>query len=157
MTLREPANPTDVALRRDEAADRTKEANRSGVVDALRATAAMMVLVDHTGLIAAGPTPGTVATAVRHMLAAGVFLFFVVSGYLIAGPFLRALVNGDPLPRIGAYAVRRAARIYPAYWVAFTAVLLLLYPAGGLRGYQLPVHLSLLHSSWPHVGEPEAI
>src|SRR5947209_13516877 len=71
--LREPMNPTDVALRRDEAADRTKERNRSGVVDALRATAAMMVLVDHTGLIAAGPTPGTVATAVRHTLAAGVF------------------------------------------------------------------------------------
>lgn len=150
-------NATEVALRRDEAADRTTERNRSGVIDALRATAALMVLVDHTSLMANGATPGPVATAISHMLAAGVYLFFVVSGYLIAGPFLRALVNGEPLPRIGAYAVRRAARIYPAYWVAFIAVLVVLSPVGGIRSYQPPVHLLLLQSSWPHVGEPEAI
>src|SRR5439155_18197128 len=72
-------------------------------------------------------------------------------------PFIRALVEGTPLPRTGPYLLRRATRIYPAYWLAFGAVLLLLWPQGGVRPYQYPVHLLLLQSSWPHAGEPTAI
>src|SRR5262249_10509534 len=93
----------------------------------------------------------------RQMLGAGVLIFFSLSGYLIAGPFLRALVDGRPLPGIRSYLVRRVARIYPAYWLAFGAVLLLLWPPGGVRAYQVPVHLLLLQSSWPVNGEPTAI
>jgi peptidoglycan/LPS O-acetylase OafA/YrhL len=155
-TVREPASPVDVALRRDEAGDRTKERNRSGIIDALRAIAALMVLADHTHWIAVGPFPGTLATAIDEMLAAGIYLFFAVSGYLIAGPFLRALVRGDPLPKAGPYFVRRVARIYPAYLVAF-AVGVLLPPAPHIQAYQVPVHLLLLQSVWPHAGEATAL
>jgi peptidoglycan/LPS O-acetylase OafA/YrhL len=90
------------------------------------------------------------------MLAAGIYLFFAVSGYLIAGPFLRALVNGDPLPRAVPYFMRRAARIYPGYWVAF-GVALLLPPVGPIAAYQGPVHLLLLQSVWPHAAESTAL
>ena len=155
--LREPLAAVDVALRRDETADRTAERNRSGVVDAVRALAALMVLVAHASFIVNNGSPGPVGTALRQMLGAGVLIFFSLSGYLIAGPFLRALVDGRPLPRISSYFVRRAARIYPAYWIAFAAVLVLLWPAGGVRPYQLPVHLLLLQSSWPSGGEPTRI
>jgi peptidoglycan/LPS O-acetylase OafA/YrhL len=155
--LREPLAPVEVALARDETVDRTSEHNRSGVLDAVRAVAALMVLIAHASFIANNGYPGSVGLALRQMLGAGVLIFFSLSGYLIAGPFLRALVDGRPLPRISSYFVRRAARIYPAYWVAFAAVLLLLWPAGGVRAYQFPVHLLLLQSSWPVNGEPTSI
>ena len=155
--LREPLAPVDIALARDATADRTAERNRSGVLDAVRALAALMVLIAHSSFIANNGYPGPVGLALRQMLGAGVLIFFSLSGYLIAGPFLRALVEGRPLPRISSYLVRRAARIYPAYWIAFAAVLLLLWPAGGVRAYQFPVHLLLAQSSWPVNGEPTSI
>jgi peptidoglycan/LPS O-acetylase OafA/YrhL len=155
--MREPLKATEVALRRRETGDRTEERNRSGVVDAVRAVAALMVLTAHSSFIANNGTAGPIGTALRQMLGAGVLVFFSLSGYLIAGPFLRALVEGRPLPAIRTYLVRRAARIYPGYWVAFGAVLLLLWPAGGVKPYQFPVHLLLLQSSWPVAGEPTSI
>jgi peptidoglycan/LPS O-acetylase OafA/YrhL len=151
--LREPMDPAAVALTRADTGDRTRTRNRSQIIDALRAIAALMVLADHTML----QLPGAVATAVSRILGVGLFIFFAVSGYLIAGPFLRALVRGDQLPRMGVYATRRAARIYPAYWIAFAAAALLIPPVSGIHPYQIPVHLLLLQSSWPHVGEPAAI
>jgi peptidoglycan/LPS O-acetylase OafA/YrhL len=123
----------------------------------VRALAALMVLAAHASFIANNGYPGAVGTALRQMLGAGVLIFFSLSGYLIAGPFLRALVEGRPLPRINTYFVRRAARIYPAYWIAFAAVLIFLWPPGGVKPYQFPVHLLLLQSSWPHAGEPTSI
>ena len=146
-------DPAAVAMSRSETGDRTRPASRSQVIDALRAIAALMVLADHTTLT----LPGPVAAATSRMLGVGVFLFFVISGYLIAGPFLRALVRGEPLPRMWVYATRRGARIYPAYWVAFSAAVLLIPRHGAIHPYQIPVHLSLLQSSWPHAGEPTAV
>ena len=153
LRLREPVDPAAAALARTDSGDRTQARNRSQIIDALRAIAALMVLADHTTL----NLPGPVAAAISRMLGVGVFLFFVISGYLIAGPFLRALVRGEPLPRIWAYALRRGTRIYPAYWIAFTAAALLIPPSNGIHSYQIPVHLLLLQSSWPHAGEPAAI
>jgi peptidoglycan/LPS O-acetylase OafA/YrhL len=153
----EVLDPVQAALQRDEAGDRSREGSRSARLDALRALAAMMVLLAHASFIANDGHAGPVGTALRQMLGAGVLIFFSLSGYLIAGPFLRALVTGDALPRTAPYLVRRAARIYPAYWLAFAAVLILLWPAGGVEPYQVPVHVLLLQSSWPAVGEPSAI
>lgn len=52
----------------------------------------------------------------------GVDVFFALSGYLIGGPFLRRLLDGGPLPDLRRYAVRRAFRVLPAYWVALAAI-----------------------------------
>jgi peptidoglycan/LPS O-acetylase OafA/YrhL len=153
----EPVLAEAVALRRDDVADRTQERNRSSVIDALRALAALMVLAAHASFIADGGHPGPAGTAVRQMLGAGVLLFFSISGYLIAGPFLSALVQGRPMPSLRAYLLRRAARIYPAYWLALAGALVLLWPPGGVRAYQWPVHLLLLQSSWPVAGEPTSM
>jgi peptidoglycan/LPS O-acetylase OafA/YrhL len=51
-------------------------------------------------------------------LEAGVEVFFVLSGFLIYSPFVRAHLAGDDRPRLGDYVRRRLLRIYPAYWVA---------------------------------------
>jgi peptidoglycan/LPS O-acetylase OafA/YrhL len=51
-------------------------------------------------------------------------VFFVLSGYLIARPFVRAYVQRRPLPDIARYARNRILRIVPAFWVAVLATLL---------------------------------
>lgn len=50
----------------------------------------------------------------------GVSMFFVLSGYLLAQPFWAALDAGKPLPSLRVYAMRRAARILPGFWLALT-------------------------------------
>lgn len=45
----------------------------------------------------------------------GVCLFFVLSGYLLSGPFWEGVFN-DRWPNLERYAIRRLSRILPAYW-----------------------------------------
>ncbi|HEX8645322.1 MAG TPA: acyltransferase [Thermoleophilaceae bacterium] len=101
--------------------------------DPLRALAALSVLVYHAAFLARDPVPaswteagaayGDVLTHGLAALDAGLFVFFVLSGYLIGGPFVRAFVEGRPLPRIGGYLRNRALRIVPAFWAVVTVVL----------------------------------
>jgi peptidoglycan/LPS O-acetylase OafA/YrhL len=116
-------------------------------VDALRAIAALMVLVSHAGLLALAEPVGVAKQASR--LGVGVWIFFAASGYLIAGPFLRALLEGRRTPPVRRYAVRRAVRILPAYWVALAAILLLVTGSALSRWWQLPVHGLLLQGLVP--------
>ncbi|WP_354701222.1 O-acetyltransferase [Paraconexibacter sp. AEG42_29] len=60
----------------------------------------------------------------------GVPIFFVLSGFLIARPFLAAYVDGRPQPRVPAFLWNRAVRLFPAFWVALAAALLI----AGLQG-----------------------
>jgi peptidoglycan/LPS O-acetylase OafA/YrhL len=55
----------------------------------------------------------------------GVALFFVLSGFLLARPFWQALDRGEALPSLRVYAIRRAARILPGFWLALTVTLVL--------------------------------
>jgi peptidoglycan/LPS O-acetylase OafA/YrhL/ABC-type sugar transport system permease subunit len=54
----------------------------------------------------------------------GVTSFFVLSGALLSMPFWRRFLRNDPPPPLGAYALRRAARIFPGYWLALGAAVL---------------------------------
>jgi peptidoglycan/LPS O-acetylase OafA/YrhL len=55
-----------------------------------------------------------------------IFLFFALSGYLIARPFVRAFVLDRPLPSIRTYAFNRALRILPALWLTIGLILLVI-------------------------------
>lgn len=123
-------------------------------VDALRAAAALMVLVSHVPRILPGEPVDPIANLAPR-LGVGVWIFFAASGYLIAGPFLRALMTGTGAPPSGRYAIRRAVRILPAYWVAFTAILLLVSGGTLAHWWQVPVHALLLHGYVP--GELELL
>ncbi len=81
-------------------------------------------------------------------LATGVWLFFAISGYVIARPFVDRLLTGRPLPSLRRYAIRRAARIYPLYWVALAAIVLLV-GGQGTRAWQYVVHVLLLNNLVP--------
>jgi len=49
-------------------------------------------------------------------------IFFVVSGFLLYRPYVARREQGGSGPAVGPYAVRRALRIVPAYWVALTLI-----------------------------------
>jgi peptidoglycan/LPS O-acetylase OafA/YrhL len=119
---------------------------RAANIDALRALAALMVVCAHANYLNSA-TRGP-AGAWRHELWSGVNLFFVLSGYLISRPFVASLLSGRPLPRTGAYAIRRTLRIVPAYWLVLLGVLLVT-PPPGLRWSDLAAHLLLVHDLVP--------
>ncbi|MCS6761174.1 MAG: hypothetical protein MO846_03715 [Candidatus Devosia symbiotica] len=50
----------------------------------------------------------------------GAAMFFVLSSFLPARPFWRALDGGRPLPALRAYALQRAARIVLGFWLALS-------------------------------------
>jgi peptidoglycan/LPS O-acetylase OafA/YrhL len=93
-------------------------------IDALRGLAATMVMLHHylfsyEGRI--GPHVDRVPSfAAGHF---GVELFFILSGFVIAGTLGRT-------PSLGDYAVRRVARLYPAFLVC-SGVTLGIFALGG--------------------------
>lgn len=96
---------------------------RFPLFDSLRAIAALSVLLFHVAFVLEGftdPTWGRYAT----QLNIGVTIFFLISGFLLYRPFVRARYAGDPPPALGAYATRRLFRIVPAYWVALALIAL---------------------------------
>lgn len=103
---------------------------RLDALDGLRGLAALGVLVLHVWMFSYGdsgkPPKGFLDFALGE-LRLGVQLFFVLSGYLIFRPFAAAILEGAKRgPSLGRYAIRRAARILPAYWLAVGASFLLL-------------------------------
>lgn len=103
------------------------------VVEAWRGIASLMVLWVHWGPVLGWPM-GPMSFAFT-----GVDLFFVLSGFVFA-PTLMA----GQAPSLGAYALRRFARIYPPYLVALALYVLLAWQAGKPLLY-LPEHLLMAH------------
>lgn len=93
--------------------------SRDHALDALRGMSAIAVLTLHALGVPGGSLIGLSAGFYNVLLEGGLAVFFVLSGYLISGPFVRALLDGTPMPSLGGYGLRRFMRIVPAYWVAF--------------------------------------
>ena len=55
----------------------------------------------------------------------GVAVFFVLSGFLLSEPFWRAWADGGEQPSLKTFAIRRWARIAPAFWLNLALVFLL--------------------------------
>jgi len=87
---------------------------RISSIDGLRAIAMTMVVGHHCHVLPAGWT--------------GVWLFFVISGYVITRGFLRDPQEGHVVEQCRAFWARRFVRIVPVYliYVAVNAVVLLL-------------------------------
>lgn len=91
--------------------------SRLELVDSLRAIAALTVFAFHIAFFL-GFLTGHSASPYLRQLNVGVVIFFVVSGFLLYRPFVRARLERRPSPHPGRYGLRRAMRIVPAYWVA---------------------------------------
>jgi len=100
---------------------------RSHIVglDGLRALAAFAVVVHHVAYDTGASFRGRFGI-VYEQLDIGVAVFFVLSGFLLGGPFVRRLLDDRPIDGIGSFWWRRAVRIYPAYWVVLTVMVLFL-------------------------------
>ena len=95
---------------------------RFPLLDSVRAIAALSVVVFHASLWSQITLTGSVAAPFLSRLDVGVAIFFVLSGFLLYRPFVRARLLGGPAPRVAAYGWRRVLRIVPAYWVALTVI-----------------------------------
>ena len=93
-----------------------------------------MVIGMHCGLLVASRRNGVAnpeitwgETKGRAVLALqlGVYVFFVLSGYLLSRPFIRSFTYGRPQPNPGRYFERRLLRIVPAFWIACIALLII--------------------------------
>ncbi len=62
----------------------------------------------------------------------GVPIFFVLSGFLLARPFVRAILTGAQSPSTRDFLWKRFLRIFPAYWLAL--VIMLIIGAVAVRG-----------------------
>jgi len=129
-------------------------------LDAMRGVAAVVVVVYH----ALGVAPQTIhvgwqwwlpalAAWVVHFGYAGIFMFFVISGFCIHLHWARARASGVERPVIDFYAFwkRRIRRLYPPYLAALA--LYLGYNAlqtppdiSGFYLWDLGLHLLMLHN-----------
>ncbi len=150
-----PMRPADVASSRDalcvpDGKDRPKVLNtRLQAIDCLRAAAALGVVIYHLTL-------GTrVADAAQVVGYAGVYLFFVLSGFCIHLRWAREYSAGqNPSQGFLAFWNRRVRRLYPAYLAAVVLYIVLpplvIGPRGeGLTGKNLVLHLLMLHNFSP--------
>lgn len=81
-------------------------------LDGLRGFAALAVLAEHVGIMANG------------IGALGVHLFFALSGFLLAIPFVRQPERALSLTYMRAYMLRRLKRIIPMYYSIITVLFL---------------------------------
>jgi peptidoglycan/LPS O-acetylase OafA/YrhL len=87
----------------------------------MRAVAALLVVGTHAAF-ATGKLPlGYVGSIYAH-LEVGVAIFFVLTGFLLFRPWVRAAAAGPARPDLVRYARHRVRRILPAYVVTVLAV-----------------------------------
>lgn len=116
---------------------------RVRAIDGLRGIAALSVLVFHLWLYTR-PLPVVTASLndgfdrALNELRLGLVLFFVLTGFLLFQPWLRATLTDSERPAIGSYFIRRVVRIVPAYYLALLGSIALLWPAAGTPGVRLP-------------------
>jgi peptidoglycan/LPS O-acetylase OafA/YrhL len=134
-------------LRETSAAREVTAGERAHALDALRALAAFGVMLFHfwvyTEPLPPGASPHTLGERLFESARWGLFLFFVLSGFLLYRPWVRAALAGRERPRVRRYLRLRAARIAPAYYLALAGAGLI-----ALVGSAPPMRLPT-HGTWP--------
>jgi len=114
----------DAAVR-DRPTPELSGGRRYPALTGMRALAATAVVLTHSAF-STGSYGDTPLGRLWQRLDLGVAVFFVLSGFLLARPFLLAARNGRPAPRTSAYLWRRALRVLPLYWATVVLAFLLL-------------------------------
>jgi peptidoglycan/LPS O-acetylase OafA/YrhL len=126
-------------------------------LDGLRGLAAMAVAVLHVAFYTNRPRPlESLGDAFMQGLRLGVPLFFVLSGMLLYLPWVRATRSTRPAPDVKVYALRRAARILPAYYFALIGATIILVPSGSPRApsaSQAAAIAALVQNWWPDAAQ----
>ena len=118
----------------------TSSGNYISEVDGLRFIAIMPVIIQHLSERLIKHTPIEFATPIAQdqlaFLASrgtiGVFIFFAISGFILAFPFAKYHLAGGREVKLKDYFIRRITRLEPPYilWMSiFFVVLFLVYAA----------------------------
>lgn len=102
---------------------------RFPLFDSLRAIAALSVFTVHLPFLITLGSDSTVAPYLLN-LNSGVAVFFLISGFLLYRPFVKARWEARDQPEAGQFAIRRVLRIVPAYWVALVVTVVVIGPSG---------------------------
>lgn len=140
-----------------------------GPIEGLRGIAALWVVAFHYLMVRGGAFPQDPVVRAVHEAGPlqvivgngylGVDLFFLITGFLLALPWLRCAAQARPAPPARAFYARRARRILPAYYVQLAFLFLVCLPllrdftfSAGERGYyayNLVAHALMLHYTTP--------
>jgi peptidoglycan/LPS O-acetylase OafA/YrhL len=110
----------------------------------MRAIAVLSVVLVHSALTSEAFGPSLPGRLLAHMNV-GVTIFFLISGFLLYRPMIAYRTAPLRSPPARDYARRRVLRIYPAYWLALTALFLVPSVSGVPGGRWWPMY-SLLHT-----------
>jgi peptidoglycan/LPS O-acetylase OafA/YrhL len=94
---------------------------RDPALTGLRAVAALLVVGTHAAFATGQLTHGYIG-AIYARLEVGVAIFFVLTGFLLFRPWVRAAASGAQPPNLSRYMRRRVRRIVPGYVVTVLAV-----------------------------------
>ena len=104
------------------------------VLDGVRAIACLTIIAYHINLITISnhvwqlAVVGVFLPGIVKSGYAGVTLFFVLSGFLLFMPYAKALLFENQWPSMRQFYVRRAFRIFPAYYVSLFLMIVLIHP-----------------------------
>lgn len=119
-------------------------------IQALRGVAALMVASFHGLFYYFGALSGQPRPQWTHCGAAGVDLFFVISGFIMV--YVNRDRFGSPRHQLN-FLFDRATRIYPAYWIATLPVIAACLLLAGEVNQSLTLrHLASSISLWPAEG-----
>jgi peptidoglycan/LPS O-acetylase OafA/YrhL len=110
----------------------------------------MSVAITHMAAYSAMETGHTLVGPYVARLDCGVTIFFLISGFLLYRPFVRARMSGDPQMDTKAYAWRRFLRIVPAYWVALTLTAIIVGLPGVFTTAGIAEYYGLAQIYQPH-------
>jgi peptidoglycan/LPS O-acetylase OafA/YrhL len=139
-----------VAPQREPLATQTDLGRRLTALEGLRAVAVLAVVVTHAGFLS-GVTGGNVLPGLVARMDFGVAIFFVLSGFLLYLPHVRHSLGVGRRPSLRDYAIRRVARIYPAFLLCLLGTFFIVSAARSSPGSAWLATVSLvqvLRPSW---------
>jgi len=111
----------------------------------LRGLAALAVAASHVAaLTTRSSQPGWLAVWLTPTGLTAVVLFFLLSGFLVLGPLLRAHQEGRPRPSVFRFVAQRALRVYPTYWFILV-VAVVVFEVDRFAADEWPLMLSLTY------------
>jgi peptidoglycan/LPS O-acetylase OafA/YrhL len=124
---------------------------RLDVLDGLRGVAVLLVLWYHIWEISWLPAPVPWLQFVPETGFVGVHLFFFLSGFVIAYPFVRAAASGRAQPSWAHFAWRRFIKIFPSYALSIVVAFAIGYAQTQYTSnwFAVVTHLLFIHTWFP--------